>query len=122
MKLVLNRGLALVGVGLIVGVGNALGATRLIQQQLFNVEATDPVTFVAVAGPVDAARASGICDQCFRNTAISAQQPVEVFTIPGTQLLSCSLVQGFLNALFQMINYFSKSGTKCLFFPGVRLL
>ncbi len=50
MKLVLNRGLALVGVGLIVGVGGALGATRLIQQQLFNVDATDPVTFVAVSG------------------------------------------------------------------------
>lgn len=50
LKLVLNRGLTLVGVGLVVGVGGALGATRLIQQQLFNVEATDPVTFAAVSG------------------------------------------------------------------------
>jgi putative ABC transport system permease protein len=48
MKLVLNRGLLLVGIGLVVGVAGALGATRLMQQQLFNVEATDPVTFVAV--------------------------------------------------------------------------
>ncbi len=50
MKLVLNKGLILVGVGLVVGVAGALGATRLMQQQLFNVEATDPVTFVAVCG------------------------------------------------------------------------
>lgn len=50
LKLILNRGLTLVGIGLVVGVGGALGATRLIQQQLFNVEPTDPVTFVAVSG------------------------------------------------------------------------
>ena len=48
--LILNRGLTLVVIGLVVGVGGALGATRLIQQQLFNVEPTDPVTFVAVSG------------------------------------------------------------------------
>jgi len=50
LKLILNRGLTLVGVGLVVGIGGALGATRLMQQQLFNVEPTDPVTFVAVSG------------------------------------------------------------------------
>ncbi len=49
LKLVLNRGLLLVGIGLVVGVAGAIGATRLIQQQLFNVEATDPATFVAVS-------------------------------------------------------------------------
>jgi ABC-type lipoprotein release transport system permease subunit len=50
LKLVLNRGLLLVGIGLVVGVGGALGTTRLMQQQLFGVEATDPLTFVAVCG------------------------------------------------------------------------
>ncbi len=50
LKLVLNRGLMLVGIGLVVGVAGAFGATRLMQQQLFNVEATDPATFVAVSG------------------------------------------------------------------------
>jgi ABC-type antimicrobial peptide transport system permease subunit len=46
--LVLRRGLALVAGGLVIGVGGALGVTRLIQQQLFNVEPTDPVTFATV--------------------------------------------------------------------------
>jgi putative ABC transport system permease protein len=50
LKLVLNRGLALVGVGLFVGIAGAFGATRLIRQQLFDVAATDPATFVAVSG------------------------------------------------------------------------
>jgi putative ABC transport system permease protein len=50
LRLILNRGLTLVGVGLVVGVGGALATTRLMQQQLFNVEATDPATFVAVSG------------------------------------------------------------------------
>ena len=49
MKLVLNRGLLLVGIGLVVGVGGAFGLTRLMQQQLFDVEPTDPVTFLAVS-------------------------------------------------------------------------
>jgi ABC-type antimicrobial peptide transport system permease subunit len=50
MKLVLNRGLLLVGIGLVVGIGGAFWLTRLMQQQLFNIEPTDPVTFVAVSG------------------------------------------------------------------------
>jgi putative ABC transport system permease protein len=49
LQLVLRRGLALVAGGLVIGVGGAFGVTRLIQQQLFNVEATDPVTFVTVS-------------------------------------------------------------------------
>ena len=49
LKLVLNRGLLLVGIGLATGVSGAFAATRLMQQQLFNVEATDPVTYVAVS-------------------------------------------------------------------------
>ncbi len=50
LNLILRRGLSLVGVGLVIGVGAAFGATRLIQQQLFGVEPTDPVTFISVSG------------------------------------------------------------------------
>jgi len=49
MGMVLRRGLSLVAVGLVVGVAAALASTRLLQQMLFGVEATDPVTFIAVS-------------------------------------------------------------------------
>jgi putative ABC transport system permease protein len=49
LQLVLRRGLALVAGGLVIGVAGAFGATRLIQQQLFNVEPTDPLTFASVS-------------------------------------------------------------------------
>jgi putative ABC transport system permease protein len=48
IQLVLHRGLVLVGIGLVVGIGGAIGVTRLIQQQLYGVAPTDPVTFAAV--------------------------------------------------------------------------
>jgi len=48
VNLVLQRGVILVGIGLAAGIAVALGATRLIQQQLFNVESTDAVTFLGV--------------------------------------------------------------------------
>jgi putative ABC transport system permease protein len=50
LRLVLTRGLALVGIGLVVGTGGALGATRLLQGMLFQTSANDPVTFVGVTG------------------------------------------------------------------------
>jgi putative ABC transport system permease protein len=48
LNLVLGRGMVLVGIGLLVGIGGAFAVTRFIQQQLYGVEATDPTTFVAV--------------------------------------------------------------------------
>jgi putative ABC transport system permease protein len=48
LQLVLQRGLGLVGTGLVVGVLGAVGVTRFIQQQLFGVEPTDPATFAGV--------------------------------------------------------------------------
>ena len=47
--LVLRRGLMLVAIGLIIGIGAALWLTRIIANQLFGVSPTDPLTFVAVA-------------------------------------------------------------------------
>jgi len=46
VKLVIRRGLALTGFGLVVGVTAALALTRLIARLLFGITPTDPLTFV----------------------------------------------------------------------------
>ncbi len=48
-RLVLGQGLALALVGVAVGLVGAFGVTRLIASLLYKVEATDPVTFLAVS-------------------------------------------------------------------------
>jgi len=50
LRLVLTRGMLLVGTGVILGTAGAIGATRLVQGMLFQISATDPATFVAVTG------------------------------------------------------------------------
>ena len=47
--MVVAQGLRLVGVGLLIGAAAALGLTRLLSRFLFEVNATDPITFVGVA-------------------------------------------------------------------------
>jgi ABC-type antimicrobial peptide transport system permease subunit len=47
-RLIIGRGLALAGIGVAVGVGAALGLTRVMDTLLFSVSRTDPATFVAV--------------------------------------------------------------------------
>ena len=49
LHLVLGQGLRLTLIGMVVGVVGALGLTRLMSNLLFGVNATDPVTFSAVA-------------------------------------------------------------------------
>jgi len=49
VRLVFGRGFRLVGLGLVLGVGGSLAASRLISALLFGVSATDPGTFLAVA-------------------------------------------------------------------------
>jgi predicted permease len=46
--LVLGRGIGLIGLGLALGIGGAVAATRLLQQMLFGIQPTDPTTFVGV--------------------------------------------------------------------------
>jgi predicted permease len=55
LRLVMRRGLGLVGLGLAIGAAGALAMTRLLQTLLFGVSQTDPVTFggvMAVLGTV----------------------------------------------------------------------
>lgn len=47
--LLLKRGFILVGTGVVVGLGAAVLVTRLLQDLLFQVSSTDPVTFAAIA-------------------------------------------------------------------------
>ena len=48
LRLVLTRALRIVGAGLIVGLGGAVGVTRVLQTFLFGVTPTDPIAFTIV--------------------------------------------------------------------------
>ena len=48
LRLVVSRGMILVAAGSALGIAAALGATRLVAEMLFQVGATDPVTFTSV--------------------------------------------------------------------------
>ena len=48
-RMVLRQGMILAGIGVVVGLGAAVGLTRLMSSRLYGVEATDPVTFGGVA-------------------------------------------------------------------------
>ncbi len=48
-RLVLREGMLLAGAGLVLGLGGALAATRLLTSMLFEVKPGDPLTYVAVA-------------------------------------------------------------------------
>jgi putative ABC transport system permease protein len=48
MVMMLRRGLTLVGVGLVLGLGGALLATRVLRALLYGIAPTDPVTLAAV--------------------------------------------------------------------------
>jgi len=48
-KLIIRRGMALTLIGVVIGLIAAFGLTRLIKTLLFEVSATDPVTFVVIA-------------------------------------------------------------------------
>jgi putative ABC transport system permease protein len=50
MRMVLRYGGLLISVGVVVGVGAAMLAGRLLATQLFEIRPTDPATYAAVAG------------------------------------------------------------------------
>ena len=48
LRLILRRGILLIGIGLTIGFGASIGLTQLISSQLWGVQATDPLTFALV--------------------------------------------------------------------------
>lgn len=48
LQLVMRQGLWLAGMGMVLGIGGAVAATRFLRSLLFGVTATDPLSFVAV--------------------------------------------------------------------------
>jgi len=48
LRMVLRQSLTLTGVGIVLGLGGAAAVTQLLTSMLFNVKATDPLTYVAV--------------------------------------------------------------------------
>ncbi|HKF55160.1 MAG TPA: ABC transporter permease [Blastocatellia bacterium] len=50
LRLVIGQGMRLVVIGLAIGLGAAVALTRVMTGLLFNVSATDPVTFIIVGG------------------------------------------------------------------------
>jgi len=49
IRMILGQGVRLALIGVVIGVAAALGLTRLMASQLFQVSATDPLTFIGVA-------------------------------------------------------------------------
>jgi putative ABC transport system permease protein len=49
LRMILSQGMALVVIGVVLGVAGALGLTRLLSGLLFEVGPTDPLTFIGVA-------------------------------------------------------------------------
>ena len=47
--MMVRRGLAPIGIGLVAGIALALAATRLLRGLLYEVSPTDPATFAAVS-------------------------------------------------------------------------
>lgn len=75
-RLVVRGGLALTGVGLLIGVGAALFASRLLSDLLYDVRPADPVTLVAVTAVALVAAAAASFLPARRAAAIEPMQVV----------------------------------------------
>ncbi|HXD34164.1 MAG TPA: ABC transporter permease [Pyrinomonadaceae bacterium] len=50
LRLIFSQGFLLLGIGVVVGLGGAFALTRLMKSLLFEVTATDPLTYMSVVG------------------------------------------------------------------------
>jgi putative ABC transport system permease protein len=50
LRMVVTRGMVLVGIGCALGIGGALGSARLVEDMLFQTSANDPATYARVTG------------------------------------------------------------------------
>jgi putative ABC transport system permease protein len=50
LTMVMQQGMKIAGIGLAIGIVSALALTRTIRSLLFDVSASDPLTFTAICG------------------------------------------------------------------------
>jgi ABC-type lipoprotein release transport system permease subunit len=55
LRMILGQGMAVIGIGLVVGLAAAFGLMRLMKSLLFGVTATDPFTFAGITALLIAA-------------------------------------------------------------------
>ena len=70
LQMVIGEGLILVGLGLLLGMIASFAATRVLSTYLFDTKATDPMTFVAVAGALVIAGAAACLGPAWRATTV----------------------------------------------------
>jgi putative ABC transport system permease protein len=71
MWMVVRHGVALAGLGIVIGLIGAMGGTRLLERLLFGVSATDPMTFVAAATALGVASVVATCIPAFRAARVT---------------------------------------------------
>ena len=74
LSLILKRGALLAGIGLTIGLGAALGATRLLRSILYDTQPGDPATFAGIAGLLGASALLATLVPAWRATRI---EPVD---------------------------------------------
>jgi ABC-type antimicrobial peptide transport system permease subunit len=55
LQLILRRGVILIGIGIVLGLGASFAITRVIQAVLWGVTPTDPITFAGALAALSAA-------------------------------------------------------------------
>ncbi len=69
--MVVRHGLALAGIGIVIGLLGAAAGTRLLERLLFGVSATDPMTFVTAAAALGVASVLATCIPALRAARVA---------------------------------------------------
>ena len=70
LGMVVRQGMALVAIGLVLGLGAAIAAARTIEEQLFGIGTTDPLTYAAVCAVFVAVAAAACLAPAWRATHV----------------------------------------------------